>query len=1031
VYASEVVVVSRPALAYLSVWFVIRFQHPAQNLRRSTGYQPYCVDSTMTSEDLSSSLLTSMSHSIAGSTPTEDHASRASTSCTGGPGLVAERIRQYTSSASSRGGRKAAFAEFSREDARVRSEIPQATQSSPLKERTYALPKDPPVRFDLTGAHVAKHSSETPLPEALPRQSGRMQETTPKADKLHSEDRRGLTLSKTKTRTAEMAGENVPHGITSAANTSLAGYTSLAILSSSAAASVATASIAAAATVATATSMTTLAGQQEPVRLNLSGADVAEHIRELKLPEALPQLLLRFQDKMPMADELLRNCISEYSVEDPVRLPTITKVNSEDPTSAASSMPRRTPEDPLLRLSRTSMIDSSPGLILPKLTSSQDRRQDLAGDDDEQGSGRKLCEPTVTEQFLRPPPPSSLQDATPSVTPFTASAVAAATAAATTTTATAFFKEPRNPKAPARPTVADAIAQQQQQPQQQQPQIVDTSRPFHPPGGKGELSPISKSLIFGVDGEVKSVEVASTLPHQDIRLNIDASRITEAAATRTQRCPDTTYDSACDIAPASVDGAACDDFGTPLVEILASSEAVLKFEIGTPASVDGAARDDSGTPLVEIITPASVDGAARDDSGTPPVESVTSLHMSEQTSSSSATPTLAPATAAPAAVDEVRLQMGMTEAAAATEATKQIATLTETVRSLRTAAAQQQQRSQEVEDSLRLSLKECEAELHTVAINTQHNLRAHRGIHAAMMQQDGDNDRRNKDVREKVQSYHVTIRLLEARLHEEQARHKTNELKFGEMQDELRRVQALLQNAEQRNEDLHKSQESYSANVRLLIEEVREREKERRQVDLHPPRIGLPGDHAQRSEASEHEGDDENEEDEHYESDWSEHAWHAWTRARFTATIGSQSEDDRDQYHDNDYVYDKDWSDPAEYAYQRDDKDDDADECNDNNDGHVTPIPQERHDSFNPEDRCCIRHLWGKCGKTQDGRRCGFGPHLPKPTEGIKHHRLYVQMVRDLGPPAGEDASHNADDDQDNTPSDPRMEIEDSSGADP
>ena len=52
-----------------------------------------------------------------------------------------------------------------------------------------------------------------------------------------------------------------------------------------------------------------------------------------------------------------------------------------------------------------------------------------------------------------------------------------------------------------------------------------------------------------------------------------------------------------------------------------------------------------------------------------------------------------------------------------------------------------------------------------------------------------------------------------------------------------------------------------------------------------------------------------------------------------------------------------------------------------------------------PEDsRCCIKHLWGRC---QDPEKCEFGPHLDKPTEAIKMHRLYIIMQKEHGEPTG------------------------------
>ena len=48
--------------------------------------------------------------------------------------------------------------------------------------------------------------------------------------------------------------------------------------------------------------------------------------------------------------------------------------------------------------------------------------------------------------------------------------------------------------------------------------------------------------------------------------------------------------------------------------------------------------------------------------------------------------------------------------------------------------------------------------------------------------------------------------------------------------------------------------------------------------------------------------------------------------------------------------------------------------------------------------RCCIKHLWGRCPNPDP---CKFGPHLDKPTEGIKMHGLYRAMVQEHGEPTG------------------------------
>ena len=48
--------------------------------------------------------------------------------------------------------------------------------------------------------------------------------------------------------------------------------------------------------------------------------------------------------------------------------------------------------------------------------------------------------------------------------------------------------------------------------------------------------------------------------------------------------------------------------------------------------------------------------------------------------------------------------------------------------------------------------------------------------------------------------------------------------------------------------------------------------------------------------------------------------------------------------------------------------------------------------------KCCIKHLWGKCA---DPEKCPYGPHLAKPTEGIKRHPFYQTLLKELGEPRG------------------------------
>ena len=48
--------------------------------------------------------------------------------------------------------------------------------------------------------------------------------------------------------------------------------------------------------------------------------------------------------------------------------------------------------------------------------------------------------------------------------------------------------------------------------------------------------------------------------------------------------------------------------------------------------------------------------------------------------------------------------------------------------------------------------------------------------------------------------------------------------------------------------------------------------------------------------------------------------------------------------------------------------------------------------------KCCIQHLWGRCKSPET---CKHGPHLDKPTEGIKMHHFYIAMVKEHGEPTG------------------------------
>ena len=83
--------------------------------------------SRMTSEDQSLSSLTSLSHTFAGSTPVKDHSSRQSSSQSGESGRIAGKVYHGTSSVSSEGSRKSAFAKFSRKDNKVGVQIQDPT----------------------------------------------------------------------------------------------------------------------------------------------------------------------------------------------------------------------------------------------------------------------------------------------------------------------------------------------------------------------------------------------------------------------------------------------------------------------------------------------------------------------------------------------------------------------------------------------------------------------------------------------------------------------------------------------------------------------------------------------------------------------------------------------------------------------------------------------------------------------------------------------------------------------------------------
>ena len=66
--------------------------------------------------------------------------------------------------------------------------------------------------------------------------------------------------------------------------------------------------------------------------------------------------------------------------------------------------------------------------------------------------------------------------------------------------------------------------------------------------------------------------------------------------------------------------------------------------------------------------------------------------------------------------------------------------------------------------------------------------------------------------------------------------------------------------------------------------------------------------------------------------------------------------------------------------------------------GQKPPVSGKTWAEIPTEQRCCIMHLWGRCKNPKD---CKHGPHLDKPTDGVKEHGLYKTMLRDRGEPKG------------------------------
>jgi hypothetical protein len=51
------------------------------------------------------------------------------------------------------------------------------------------------------------------------------------------------------------------------------------------------------------------------------------------------------------------------------------------------------------------------------------------------------------------------------------------------------------------------------------------------------------------------------------------------------------------------------------------------------------------------------------------------------------------------------------------------------------------------------------------------------------------------------------------------------------------------------------------------------------------------------------------------------------------------------------------------------------------------------------KDRCCIRHLWGKCTEEVENGGCRFGPHADEAPDVVKGHPLYAIMLSENGAP--------------------------------
>ena len=72
---------------------------------------------------------------------------------------------------------------------------------------------------------------------------------------------------------------------------------------------------------------------------------------------------------------------------------------------------------------------------------------------------------------------------------------------------------------------------------------------------------------------------------------------------------------------------------------------------------------------------------------------------------------------------------------------------------------------------------------------------------------------------------------------------------------------------------------------------------------------------------------------------------------------------------------------------------------------HGTPREGKPLHEIPQDQRCCIKHLWGRC---KNGDACVYGEHLSAPTEGIRQHKLYIAMLREHGEPKGENSAASA-----------------------